>query len=185
MAKVAPLRRMLFKRRLRVAPPLKRPDAWASVTVPTALVPAGISVVPLTTTGEEKVASKLWPSWLILDPTACTSLTRSVVPAGITTGAGGGVASTGGAGAAVSVGGASGDAGEPGALGGGVAEEDGAAGDGAAAGELEALCEEFVSDEAGDDDVLLHAVHHTTRLRSNVDVSTVLVRIETSFQWSV
>jgi len=90
MAKVAPLRRMLFNLRLRVAPPLKRPEAWASVTVPTARVPTGTTVLPLTTTGEENVASKLWPGSLILDPTDCTSLTRRVVPAGITTGGGGG-----------------------------------------------------------------------------------------------
>jgi hypothetical protein len=39
-----------------------------------------------------------------------------------------------------------------------------------------------VSDEAGADDVLLQAVHQTTRLRSNVEVSTFLVCIDTSFQ---
>jgi hypothetical protein len=87
----------------------------------------------LTTTGEENVASKLWPSLLILDPTACTSLTRRVVPAGMTTGAGGGgdVGSTGGAGVAASVGGAWGS-GEAGVLGGGVVAEDVAAEDGPA-----------------------------------------------------
>jgi hypothetical protein len=118
---------------------------------------------------------------LIFDPTACTSRTRRVVPAGTTTGigGGGGAVSTGGAGAAVAAG-ASGDPGEAG-------EEDGAPADGAAEGEgaagaFDAVCEELVSDEAGDDEVLLQAVHQTTRLRSNVDGSTVLVRIETSFQ---
>ena len=38
-----------------------------------------------------------------------------------------------------------------------------------------------MSDEAGVDDVLLHPVPQTTKLRSNVDVSKILVRIETSF----
>jgi hypothetical protein len=183
---------MLFNLRLRVAPPLNRPEAWASVTVPTARVPTGITVLPLTTTGEENVASKLWPGSLILDPTDCTSLTRRVVPAGMTTGAGGGggVDSTGGAGAVASMGVGSGDAGEAEELGGAVGSEDGAAEDGpaggaAGAGEFDEVCEELVSDEAGADDVLLHAVHQTTRLRSNVDGSTILVRIETSFQKSV
>jgi len=41
-----------------------------------------------------------------------------------------------------------------------------------------------VSDDAGVDDVLLHAVHQTTRVRSNVGGRKVLVRIETSFQCS-
>ena len=136
MAKVAPLRRKLFKRRLRVAPPLKRPEAWASVTVPTALVPTGTTVLPLTTTGEENVASKLWPGSLILDPTGCTSRTRRVVPAGITTGGGGGggVGSTAGGGAVASMGAGSG-ADEAGELGEEVGAEDGDAEDGAAPGE--------------------------------------------------
>ena len=92
-------------------------------------MPAGISVVPLTTPGDENVASKLWPSLLSFEPTACTSLTRSVVPAGITTGGGGGggSAATGAAGGAASVGGASA---EP-VLAGGVAPVGGAAEDGA------------------------------------------------------
>ena len=85
--------------------------------------------------------------------------------------------STGGAGAAASMGGsgdagASVDAGEAGELG---------ADDGGGAEAFDDVCEEFVSGEAGVDDVLLHAVHQTTKLRSNVDVSTFLVRIETSF----
>jgi hypothetical protein len=127
---------MLFNLRLRVAPPLKRPEAWASVTVPTALVPTGTTVLPLTTTGEENVASKLWPGLLILDPTDCTSLTRRVVPAGMTMGdgGGGGVDSTGGAGAAASVGGASGDAGEADELDGAAGAADGVADDGPAGG---------------------------------------------------
>ena len=39
------------------------------------------------------MASKRCPSSLILEPTACTSLTCSTVPAGMTTGGGGGGAS--------------------------------------------------------------------------------------------
>jgi len=178
---------MVFNRRLSVAPPLKRPEAWASVTVPPARVPAGIAVTPLTTTGDENVASKLWPSMLIFDPTACTSLTRRVVPAGTTTGAGGGggSAATGSAGAAASVDGASGEPGDGWVLG---AEPEGEAGDGepgAGAGAFGEVCEVLVSVEAGPDDVLLHPVHQTTKLSSNVDVSTILVRIETSFRLSV
>lgn len=50
---------------------------------------------------------------------------------------------------------------------------------------FDAGCEEFASEEAGVDEVLLHPVAQTAKLKSNVDVNTILVRIETSFLWSV
>lgn len=43
---------------------------------------------PLTVTGDESVASNGCPSWLIFEPTGCTSRTWSTVPAGTTMAAG-------------------------------------------------------------------------------------------------
>jgi hypothetical protein len=80
-----------------------------------------------------------------------------------------------GAGAAASAGGAAGAADDVGA----GAEED------AGADEAGAAWDELVSDDAGEDEVLLHAVHHIARLRSSVDETTFLVCIETSFQWDL
>src|SRR5207249_7516344 len=68
------------------APPLKRPSGLASTTVPEALAPEGITVLPSTSTGLATVAEKLWPGWLILDPTDSPSLTVIMVPVGTTTG---------------------------------------------------------------------------------------------------
>ncbi|PYX09758.1 MAG: hypothetical protein DMG88_04680 [Acidobacteria bacterium] len=67
------------------APPLKRPSGLASTTVPVALVSAGITVLPATSTGLVTVAEKLCPASLIFDPTACPSRTVIIVPAGMTT----------------------------------------------------------------------------------------------------
>src|SRR5215471_1370938 len=90
---------MLLSSTTNVAPPLNLPAAWASTTVPTACVPAGMAFWPFTTTDDENEASKRCPAWLVLEPTACTSLTWSTVPAGTTIGGGGG-GGGGGAGAA-------------------------------------------------------------------------------------
>src|SRR5512142_269344 len=50
-----------------IAPPLKRPSALASATVPAALAPAGISVWPLTVTGSATVPEKASPELLRLE----------------------------------------------------------------------------------------------------------------------
>ena len=72
------------KRNCREAPPLKRPSGLASTTVPEAAAPAGIAVLPSTETGLARVAVKVWPGELILEPTACPSRTVNTVPAGTT-----------------------------------------------------------------------------------------------------
>src|SRR5579862_4051686 len=68
------------------APPLNRPRGAAWTTVPSASAPEGITVAPPTTTGAARVAGKLSPLLLILEPTACPRRTVSTVPAGTTTG---------------------------------------------------------------------------------------------------
>src|SRR5580704_6356403 len=93
---------MLLSSAASVAPPLKRPEAWASVTVPTARVPAGMTFTPFTTTDEDRVASKRVPSSLSFEPIAWTRVTWITVPAGTTMGGGGG----GGGGATTAGGGA-------------------------------------------------------------------------------
>src|SRR5882724_6539351 len=66
------------------APPLNLPRALASVTVPRASAPAGITVSPPTATGAARVAVNDWPGLLIFDPNASPRRTVSVVPAGTT-----------------------------------------------------------------------------------------------------
>jgi hypothetical protein len=56
--------------------------------MPEADAPAGITVLPSTSTGVATVAVKVWPAVLIFDPTALASRTVSTVPAGTTTGLG-------------------------------------------------------------------------------------------------
>jgi hypothetical protein len=68
------------------APPLKRPSGFASTTVPEAAAPEGIAVLPSTTTGLARVAAKVCPGELILEPTVCPSRTVYTVPAGTTRG---------------------------------------------------------------------------------------------------
>lgn len=70
------------------APPLKRPRGLASTTVPEAAAPAGIAVLPSTVTALAKVAVKVWPGELILEPTDCPRRTVNTVPAGTTKGFG-------------------------------------------------------------------------------------------------
>src|SRR2546425_4757345 len=67
------------------APPLKRPSGFASTTVPVAVAPEGITVLPAISTGVATVAEKLCPGSLIFDPTDCSSRTVIIVPAGMTT----------------------------------------------------------------------------------------------------
>src|SRR5882724_6631322 len=76
--------------RFRVAPPLKRPAACASVTVPATLEPAGATALSRTTTGSANDAWNRSPTLLVFEPTALLRRTVSTVPAGITTGFGGG-----------------------------------------------------------------------------------------------
>src|SRR5262249_15531445 len=64
-----------FNLTCKTAPPLKRPSGLASTTVPDASAPAGITALPLTSTGLLSVALKLCPGWLILEPIACPSRT--------------------------------------------------------------------------------------------------------------
>jgi len=71
------------------APPLKRPSGLASTTVPEAEAPAGIAVLPSTETALAKVAEKVCPGELILEPTASPRRTVRTVPAGTTKGFGG------------------------------------------------------------------------------------------------
>src|ERR1019366_6729985 len=66
----------------RRAPPAKWPRGCASTTVPEALAPAGMATLPATSTGLARVAEKLWPGWLILEPTAWPRRTVSCAPAG-------------------------------------------------------------------------------------------------------
>src|SRR5215469_6561978 len=101
MVYVRPFNSMLLSSTTSVAPPLNLPAAWASVTVPTALDPAGMAFTPFTTTDEDSVASKRWPSWLVFEPIECTSLTCRTVPAGTTIGGGGGGGGGGAAAAGV------------------------------------------------------------------------------------
>src|SRR5690348_13672474 len=68
------------------APPLNRPRGAASATVPVAAAPAGITVLPATSTGFATVAEKLSPAWLVFDPTAWPSRTVMTVSAGTTMG---------------------------------------------------------------------------------------------------
>src|SRR5450759_279065 len=49
------------------APPLKRPNGLASVTVPAAVAPGGITTRPLTETGWATVPEKLSPELLRLE----------------------------------------------------------------------------------------------------------------------
>src|SRR5207247_10611621 len=56
-----------------------------STTVPVAVAPEGITVLPAISTGVATVAEKLCPGSLIFDPTDCPSRTVIIVPAGMTT----------------------------------------------------------------------------------------------------
>src|SRR5215472_4482506 len=83
------------------AAPLKRPRGLASSTVPDAVAPLGITVLPSNSTGSLTVAEKLSPVWLILEPTALSSRTVITVPAGSVTGFGASARAAGFPGAAV------------------------------------------------------------------------------------
>src|SRR5215469_10185009 len=80
--------------------PLILPFFLAEITVPDAVEPAGIAVLPPTLTGCASVARKVWPSWLSLELNPCSNLTVRLVPAGTTIGWGLGFSSGGGAAAA-------------------------------------------------------------------------------------
>src|SRR6266581_4593733 len=68
------------------APPLKRPKGAASVTIPLAALPTGITTLPSACTGWATVALKVSPLLLILDPTERPKRTVMMVPAGSATG---------------------------------------------------------------------------------------------------
>src|SRR5581483_2663419 len=72
----------------RLAPPLNLPKGLASVTVPDADAPEGITSLPSTWTGSARVAVKDCPAWLVLELSASPRRTVRTVPAGITTGLG-------------------------------------------------------------------------------------------------
>src|ERR1700680_1643487 len=75
------------------APPLNRPAAFASFTIPEARAPLGIATLPSISTGASTVATNLWPVVLIFDPTASSRTTEIDVSAGTTIGLGFGAAS--------------------------------------------------------------------------------------------
>src|SRR6185312_2440868 len=75
-----------FNFNCRTAPPLKRPSGFASTTVPEAVAPLARTVSPPTVTGCARVAEKVCPGWLILEPSASPRFTVSTVPTGTTTG---------------------------------------------------------------------------------------------------
>ena len=116
---------------------MKRPRAFASVTVPLADAPARITVLPPAETGEATVAVKVSPGWLIFEPSACWIVTAICVPAGTTTttgcGGGGGADATAGAGAGAGAAAGAGAGAVPGAAAGALDDSAGAL-DGAAAG---------------------------------------------------
>src|ERR1051326_4366084 len=75
------------------APPLKRPAAFASFTIPVACAPLGIAVFPSTSTGALTVAEKFCPGVLVFEPIASSNTTAITVSAGTTIGFGRGGAS--------------------------------------------------------------------------------------------
>src|SRR5271166_2196451 len=83
MARSAPLTLIEVRCKDRLAPPAKRPSGLASVTLPVTAAPSGIAVLPSITTELARVPGKLWPAWLILDPTAWPRRTVRAVPAGM------------------------------------------------------------------------------------------------------
>src|SRR6266550_1640155 len=66
--------------------PLNLPAGCAATTVPDAVAPAGMTVLPPTSTGVARVAEKDWPGSLSLELSVSPRRTVSVVPAGMTIG---------------------------------------------------------------------------------------------------
>lgn len=81
-----PLISMLVKVNESTAPPLKRPAAFASFTVPVARAPFGITTLPSISTGSCTVALKACPGVLVFEPTVSSKTTLISVSAGTTTG---------------------------------------------------------------------------------------------------
>ena len=69
--------------------PFTFPLALALTTEPATGEDAGMATLPPTLTGLTRVAVKLWPVWLVFEPSACPVRTVMVVPAGTTMGGGG------------------------------------------------------------------------------------------------
>src|SRR5207237_10040868 len=79
---------MLVNSSARVAPPLKRPAALASLTTPSARAPLGIATLPSISIGFSTVAENLSPGWALLELMAWSSTTAITVSAGTTKGFG-------------------------------------------------------------------------------------------------
>ena len=73
---------MLVSERANSPSPFILPFCLAVTTVPVTLHPLGIAVFPCTVTGCAKVARKVWPARLVLEPKAWSTVTVSAVPAG-------------------------------------------------------------------------------------------------------
>src|SRR4029077_13677978 len=84
---------MLVNVNSRDAPPLNRPAGLASFTMPEARAPLGMATLPSTSTGSLTEAVKVWPGWLILEPTGSSRTTEITVSTGTTMGRGRGAAS--------------------------------------------------------------------------------------------
>src|SRR5215467_15709547 len=70
------------------APPLKRPAALASFTMPSARAPLGIATLPFISTGDSTVAENLSPEWLAFELMVWSRTTEMTVSAGTTRGFG-------------------------------------------------------------------------------------------------
>src|SRR5262249_31229613 len=68
--------------------PLKRPAAFASLTVPRARAPFGIATLPSISMGVSTVASKAWPGVAVLELSDSSRTTSMAVSAGTTKGLG-------------------------------------------------------------------------------------------------
>src|SRR6266700_2496750 len=79
---------MLVNSSASVAPPLKRPAAFASFTTPSARAPLGMATLPSISTGDSIVAENLSPAWAVLELMDWSSTTEMTVSAGTTSGFG-------------------------------------------------------------------------------------------------
>src|ERR1700688_5236041 len=83
---------MLVRASVSSPAPLISPCALAVTTVPLPVAPRGIADFPPTLTGCASVATKVCPSWLVLELSAWPTRTVRVVPDGTIIGCGGGSA---------------------------------------------------------------------------------------------
>src|SRR5262249_42084941 len=85
---VLPLISTLFKASSKREAPLKRPAAFASLTVPLARAPLGIATLPSISMGVSTVASKACPGVAVLELSDSSRTTSIGVSAGTTNGLG-------------------------------------------------------------------------------------------------